>query len=358
MLVLAEKDLQELRTYTSPPAAVEAVLAAVCTALGVPSDWASALTLLNHSRVSVFSRIEAFDLASVRPARAAQLSRMLASPDLQPERVLAVSAAAHSLAAWVRAVHAHAQVDGIRARERSELRELLQQQDVRAVRSAPSNLGQAMCTAHTHLLLRSHPCINATQARPSRHYSTCWTCVQGQVQDKADSLASLNGHISELQEALQQASHDVARADASLRGEQAQVQLLDEAAQALRGQVGAINARLQALGAGVRNLLGDCVLAAAAVTYGGALPWHEQRRLLRRCGGVLAAVGLAHTEGFSLCGFMEATKRQHVLLPRNVLLDESMQASLYAVALVRTPVACSSACGTHSNELRKGASVS
>ena len=155
------------------------------------------------------------------------------------------------------------------------------------------------------------------------------------MQDKADSLAYLNGHVSELQEALQQASHDVARADASLRGEQAQVQLLDEAAQALRGVVATATAQMRALEAGVRNLLGDCMLAAAAVTYGGALAWHEHSRLLRRCAGALAAAGIAHTAGFSLCGFMEATKRQHALLPRNVLLDESLQASLYTVALVR-----------------------
>ena len=145
VLALAEKDLRELRTYTSPPAAVEAVLAAVCVALGVPSDWTSVHTLLNHSHVSVFARIEAFDLASVRPARAAQLERMLVSPDLQPERVVAVSAAAHSLAAWVRAVHAHSQVDGIRARERAELRELLQQQDMLQV--APRDLLQGNASA-------------------------------------------------------------------------------------------------------------------------------------------------------------------------------------------------------------------
>jgi hypothetical protein len=134
VLVLAEKDLQELRTYSSPPATIEAVLAAVCVILGFPSDWNSVMTLLNHSDVPIFSRIASFDLASMRTTRVAQLARLASSPDLHPDRVRTVSAAAHSLVLWVHAVNDHAKLGSIRLWERNKLQEVLQRQAVAHVR--------------------------------------------------------------------------------------------------------------------------------------------------------------------------------------------------------------------------------
>lgn len=116
VLQLAERDLVELRTYSAPPAAVTQVLAAVCTILGFPSDWESALMLMNHSDVTLIQRITDFNVLALPQARLMKLRALLQDAELQPGRVAAVSDAAQSLAVWVRAVEAHSSKEDIRRR--------------------------------------------------------------------------------------------------------------------------------------------------------------------------------------------------------------------------------------------------
>ena len=135
VLALAEKDLHELRTYTSPPAAVEAVLGAVCFVLGLRTDWESAMALMHSTVMPFITRIQQLDLESVSPARAAQLAQLVAEPDLQPARARAASAAAHSLALWVHAVHEHVCARGVRAEAQRRGGELEARQTVTEVRT-------------------------------------------------------------------------------------------------------------------------------------------------------------------------------------------------------------------------------
>jgi hypothetical protein len=132
VLVLGEKHLQELRTYNSPPAAIKAVLTAVCVILGFPSDWKSIITLLNDADVPIFSRIASFNVASMRSTWVTQLARL--ASDLNPDRVRTVSAAAHSLALWVHAVNDSTKANSIRLWERGKLQEVLQKQAIMHVR--------------------------------------------------------------------------------------------------------------------------------------------------------------------------------------------------------------------------------
>lgn len=133
VLALAEKDLHELRTYTSPPAAIETVLSAVCVILGFATDWPSAMALMHNSERSLFSRIERFDVTCMRPAQAAQLAQIVRSPDAQPDRARTVSEAAHSLALWVQAVHAHVGNVSTRAEQHRHAEELQTRQGVKEV---------------------------------------------------------------------------------------------------------------------------------------------------------------------------------------------------------------------------------
>lgn len=142
VLQLAERDLVELRTYSSPPPAVVQVLVAVCTVLGLPADWDSALTLMNHSDVALVEHIRAFDVVSMRGARLVKLQALLQCAEVQPGRVAAVSAAAHSLALWVRAVAAHGKTDDIRRHARRATRAVLDDSSasqVRLRRGVPSH---------------------------------------------------------------------------------------------------------------------------------------------------------------------------------------------------------------------------
>lgn len=134
ILQLAERDLTELRTYSAPPAAVMQVLAAVCTVLGLPSDWESAVTLMNHADVTLIERISGFDVVAMPRARLAKLRSLLEGAELQLDRVAAVSNAAYSLAAWVRAVEAHSNTEGIRRRMRRATRAVLDSSSASQVR--------------------------------------------------------------------------------------------------------------------------------------------------------------------------------------------------------------------------------
>lgn len=134
ILQLAERDLVELRTYSAPPPAVTQVLAAVCTVLGLPSDWDSALMLMNHADVTLIERISGFDVVAMPRARLAKLRALLQDAELQPDRVAAVSNAAHSLAVWVRAVEAYSNTDNIRQRMRRATRAVLDSSSASQVR--------------------------------------------------------------------------------------------------------------------------------------------------------------------------------------------------------------------------------
>jgi hypothetical protein len=159
-------------------------------------------------------------------------------------------------------------------------------------------------------------------------------CLQSLVKTNTEELARLSRHISHLQEAVDKQSHEVVCASSSMQTEHKQLKLLEDNMLALREHIVSFNTRLQALGGGVRNLLGDSMLAAALVVHAGTLSWPDKTASVKRWQAVLAEEDIPYASDFSLCGFMESTHRQHKLLPRSVLLDDSMQTNLYAVALV------------------------
>lgn len=127
VMQLAEKDIQELRTYANPPATITHVMAAICTILGFPTEWESALMLLNHATVPFIDRITQFDIGTARSGRLAQLRTMFADDQLDPLRVRSVSRSAHSLVLWLHAVDSYGHIDDIRAREHRALRGELDQ---------------------------------------------------------------------------------------------------------------------------------------------------------------------------------------------------------------------------------------
>jgi hypothetical protein len=143
-----------------------------------------------------------------------------------------------------------------------------------------------------------------------------------------------------MHEDVGQKTHEVVCTNTSMRSEQIQLKLLEDTMIVLKGHISIFNQQLLVLGQGVRSLLGDSLLAAAMVVYTGTLAWREKLELVEMWMAILAEGDVAHSTNFSLCKYMESTERQHVLLPRQVLLDESMQTSLYLAALVRPYFQC------------------
>jgi hypothetical protein len=164
--------------------------------------------------------------------------------------------------------------------------------------------------------------------------------MQSLLKEKTEELSQFLRLVSNLQEAIEKQSHEVVCANTFMHSEHVRLKLLEDNMLALREHIESFNLRLQALGTGVRNLLGDSMLAAALVVYGGTMSWADKTAAVEQWKLVLADEGISHTKDFSLCRFMELTHRQHKLLPRSVLLDDSMQTNLYATALVRAlPIA-------------------
>lgn len=105
---LDKRDLQELKSFPSPPALVETVMNAVCLLLGRKQSWDEAKKVLNDT--SLLPTLRDYDKDHLPPKMLQQLSKYTSLEDFVPEKVATVSKAATSLCMWVRAVESYAQV--------------------------------------------------------------------------------------------------------------------------------------------------------------------------------------------------------------------------------------------------------
>lgn len=105
---LDKRDLQELKSFPSPPALVETVMNAVCLLLGRKESWDDAKKVLNDT--SLLPTLRDYDKDHLPPKMLQQLSKYTALEDFVPEKVATVSKAATSLCMWVRAVESYALV--------------------------------------------------------------------------------------------------------------------------------------------------------------------------------------------------------------------------------------------------------
>eukprot|EP00892_Ulva_mutabilis_P005205 jgi/Ulvmu1/3056/UM015_0096.1 len=289
VLHLAERDLVELRTYSSPPPAVMQVLAAVCMILGLPTDWESALTLMNHSDVSLAERIRDFDVVAMRQVHLVRLRTLLQGAELQPDRVAAVSAAAHSLALWVRAVEEHGNTDELRRHARQATRMLLDDS----------------------------------------------SASQAQMVENAVELQELNSTLAELKAEVNAASHDSQASGLSARAQQEAVATLGAIKEALAPHMEAMQARTAALQQRLSCLLGDSLRAAALCVYGGMFPAEPRLRFQQEIQEALRERSVPHSPNLTTCQWMEFLEQQHALLPQRVMMDEGMQHAMYCMSMVR-----------------------
>jgi hypothetical protein len=159
--------------------------------------------------------------------------------------------------------------------------------------------------------------------------------VQAVVEEHSAEIRRVEVSVQNLREELAASSHENVLADTSVKGRRRLVRTLEDTMKELKRQVPYLKGSLVDLDTGLTNLLGDSVLAAALIVYAGALSWEEKCRALEEWKGVLGKEGLQHSRGFTMSGFMEVTERHLKVLPRGVILDESMQTMLYSLAFVR-----------------------
>ena len=106
---LTKADITEVKSFQKPPEAVRIVMEAVCTLLGEKESWDNAKAVLGKS--DFMDRLTGYDKDNIPDARLKKLRRDYINHELfQVEKVKSVSAAGLGLCLWARAMDVYADV--------------------------------------------------------------------------------------------------------------------------------------------------------------------------------------------------------------------------------------------------------
>lgn len=106
---LTKADVTEVKGFSSPPPAVQKVMEAVCCLLGQPESWESAKKLLGQS--NFMDQLQTFDKDNIPEARLKNLRKNYINlSEMQEEAIAKVSKPGLGLCQWVRAMNGYADV--------------------------------------------------------------------------------------------------------------------------------------------------------------------------------------------------------------------------------------------------------
>lgn len=97
--------ITEIKGFTSPPAAVQMVLSAVCILLGEKPDWDSAKKVIVE--MGFLDRLKGYDKGAITDGLIKKLRTVTANEDFNPGFVKTKSLACMSLCMWVKAMENH-----------------------------------------------------------------------------------------------------------------------------------------------------------------------------------------------------------------------------------------------------------
>uniref|UniRef100_A0A8D0HGT5 Dynein axonemal heavy chain 2 n=1 Tax=Sphenodon punctatus TaxID=8508 RepID=A0A8D0HGT5_SPHPU len=127
---LNKKDLTEIKSYGRPPTLVETVMQAVMILRGNEPTWAEAKRQLGEP--NFIKQLINFDKDNISDKVLKKISGYCAQPDFQPEIIARISVAAKSLCMWVRAMEMYGRIYRVvepkRARMNAALAQLAEKQ--------------------------------------------------------------------------------------------------------------------------------------------------------------------------------------------------------------------------------------
>uniref|UniRef100_A0A3B3BC08 Dynein heavy chain coiled coil stalk domain-containing protein n=1 Tax=Oryzias melastigma TaxID=30732 RepID=A0A3B3BC08_ORYME len=212
---LNKKDLTEMKSYDRPPALVETVMQAVMTLLGKSPSWADAKKELGDT--NFIKTLVNFDKNRITDQVLKKIGTFCRQKDFQPETVGRVSLAAKSLCMWVRAMEVQEGVEPKRAQ------------------------------------------LNAAKAQLADK--------QAALSDSQNKLREVGERLEELKR--QYGEKEVMRESLRKKSEEMEVKL-DRAAKLVTGLAGEkIRWEERGLEKDIHFLVGDCLLAAAFLSYMG-----------------------------------------------------------------------------------------
>jgi len=255
--LLNKKDMSEIKAYKQPPYAVEMVLEAVMVLRKSEPKWAEAKKQLGDA--NFLSQLVHFDKESLGDAVLSKVSKYTKLAEFDPETVGNVSKAAKSLCMWVRAMETYGRI-------------------AKDVTPKRNKLNAAMKT-----LAQKQAQLAESQAK---------------VKEISDRVAALREKYTtnvNNKEKLKKESEDLevmlARA----------TQLVD----GLGGERARWEVSIGTLESSLANLVGDCLLAAAFLSYCGPFD-ADYRQILLKDNWAKAVRGLQIpcSEDFDFCNFL------------------------------------------------------
>lgn len=105
---LDKSAITEIKSYSSPPSAVEKVLACVMILMGKPAEWGSAKTVLGET--NFLTNLKAFDKDNVKNSTIIKVKKYVENQSFTADEVTKVSFAAGALCAWCHAIYLYAKV--------------------------------------------------------------------------------------------------------------------------------------------------------------------------------------------------------------------------------------------------------
>ncbi|KAG5509761.1 hypothetical protein GH5_05627 [Leishmania sp. Ghana 2012 LV757] len=269
---LSAKDIQEIKTFTTPPSNVEKTMNAVLVLLGEKDGWASAKTCLG--KLDFISRLTAYPRDSITPACIRKLAVFVQDRDFAPDIIEKTSLPCRSMCMWVHAMYKYYFVAKEIAPKRARLAEA-----EKKVGAARKEL-QAKQVALQKVLDR----IASLQAAAAA------------AQEKADHF----------QRQIETATARLVRADQLISGLASERERWKATLVKLETQLGCVE--------------GTAALAAGCVGYLGPFPLDYREALVERWRTQCAALSIPFDAIYSLEGIeTEATVQQWALqsLPRD-----------------------------------------
>jgi dynein heavy chain, axonemal len=253
---LDKSSISEVKAYTTPPAKVQLCLEAVMILFRLKTDWPTAKKKI--SEANFLQQVKSYDKDTVPESMVKKLAKYVKNPDFSVDSVKAVSAAAGALCVWVHAINIYAGV----AKEVEPKRKKL----AKAEKSLATK--QAALQASTDAL----------------------KIVIDKVADLDKQYKDSVGEKEALREEAESLEQKLQRADDLVNG--------------LSGEYTRWQASIAGLEQNLKDLTGDCLAAAAYLSYCGPFDSVYREELLTSWMLNIKAKEIPHTPTFEFCTFL------------------------------------------------------
>lgn len=253
---LDKKYIAEIKAFTSPPPAVETVMSAVMIVLSKNPDWASVKKELTDS--AFVKKIMDYDMDNISPVVMKKIEKYTKMENFQPQIVAKTSIAASMLCMWVRSVEDYSKALKIVAPKRAK------------------------------------KAYAEEQLRKKLAY----------LEELEAEFNILAAKLAELQTTYDATMATMGELKAQLDDIQVKIDRGDKLITGLAGEKTRWEASLILLDDQYEKLIGDCVLAAAFMSYCGPFPSEYRDDLVSNWVSMVQNQHIPFTEGFEFDDFM------------------------------------------------------